>query len=210
MKPIKIILIQTILEMKYNISSDKIVGLYPFGSITYGTQTEKSDYDFVVIVDMETDYIQYESEDVDIHIMSINRYKTLLDKHDIMALEVYFNPKPILKFETTTKIDLIKLRHSISKVVSNSWVKAFKKVSLENEDDWVGYKSLFHSLRILDFGIQIAKYGKITLYTNMQPLWKSIVVMINEGKDIETIMKYFKPLLNENSTEFRKLAPKKR
>lgn len=204
----KLLLIESLLSVNYDIPSDKVVGVYSFGSSTYGTQTDQSDSDFVIIVDMKKDYIQHESKTVDMHIMSIDYFKQKLNDHDIMALETYFNPTPIKKFETGFELDLVKLRHQVSSVVSNSWVKAKKKVSLENEDSWIGWKSLFHSLRILDFGIQIAKYGKITDYTCMVSLWHDILYMVKENKTIEEIMKHYKPIYNANRTEFRKLAPK--
>lgn len=200
--------IQSFLKKEYNIESNQIFGICPFGSKTYGTQTKDSDSDYVVIVDMRKDYIQYESKELDIHIMSIDYYKKLLKDHDIMALEVYFNPSPLISFKPTFVLDLIKLRHQISSVSSNSWVKAKKKVSLEHEDSWVGYKSLFHSMRILYFGIQLAKNGKISYYTDMVPLWNDILTMVDEGKDIEEIMAYYKPQYNANKTKFRLLAPK--
>jgi len=209
MKTKEQLLLEPILKNSYDISSSKIVGIYAFGSITYGTQTETSDSDYVVIVDMIEDYIQYESIDIDIHIVSINHYKALLDKHDIMSLEVYFNPYPIMKFEIDFTIDLIKLRHSISSVVSNSWVKAKKKCILENEDSWIGVKSCFHAIRILDFGIQIAKYGKIVSYTNTTPLWFDILKMVDNDVNMIDIMNYYKPQQNANATIFKKLAPKK-
>jgi len=209
MKNLKLLLIESLLSVNYDIPSNKIVGVYSFGSSTYGTQTENSDSDFVIIVDMEQDYIQHESKTVDMHIMSIDYFKKKLNDHDIMALEAYFNPNPIKKFETDFELNLVKLRHQISSVVSNSWVKAKKKVSLENEDSWVGWKSLFHSLRILEFGNQIAKNGKITDYTCMVPLWVEIISFVQQDKDIKEIMDFYKPKYNANRTEFRKLAPKK-
>ena len=209
MKNLKLLLIESLLSVNYDIPSNKIVGVYSFGSSTYGTQTENSDSDFVIIVDMEQDYIQHESKTVDMHIMSIDYFKKKLNDHDIMALEAYFNPNPIKKFETDFELNLVKLRHQISSVVSNSWVKAKKKVSLENEDSWVGWKSLFHSLRILEFGNQIAKNGKITDYTCMVPLWVEIISFVQQDKDINEIMGYYKPTYNVERTKFRKLAPKK-
>ena len=123
-----------ILVDEYHISPGKISGIYPYGSSTYGTFTEKSDYDFVVIADIGEDYIQFESPEIDIHVVSVKKYKQMLEDHDIMALETHFNPTPIKKFETTFKLNPQQLRRKISAVVSNSWVKAKKKFTLENED----------------------------------------------------------------------------
>jgi hypothetical protein len=55
----------------------------------------------------------------------------------------------------------------------NSFAKAGKKLDVEKEH-YKGKKSLFHSLRILMFGIQIAKAGRITNYGEANDLWKEI------------------------------------
>lgn len=202
-------LITKIVSTHTRLDSDKIVGVYPFGSFTYDTTTDKSDADFVVIVDSDgVDHVQYETPQLDIHILSINHYKKLLDNHDIMALEVFYNPYALKKFKVDFKPNLAKLRHSISAVVSNSWVKAKKKVELENEDSWVGYKSLFHSMRILDFGIQIARDGAILNYASVSPLLFQILGMVRANRPFSEIMAHFKPIQNANLTLFRQLAPK--
>lgn len=179
-----------------------------FGSATYGTQTEKSDYDFVAIVDMDDGYIQFESPNVDIHIMSQHHYLSKLESHDIMALEVHFNPSPLKKYEVDFTINKVKLRHKISAVVSNSWVKAKKKVNLENEDTYVGIKSCFHAIRILDFGIQMAAHGQIVDYKSSTHAWDEILEKVGAGVEFDEIMEYYKPKHNNKATFFRELAPK--
>lgn len=209
MKPLEIVLVKTVLKSHFDIDPDKLKGLYYYGSINYGTNQENSDYDFVAIVDMNNnDYLQYETPDVDIHIISINHYKTLLKQHDIMALETFFNPTPIIPYSTEFELDLKTLRHKISAIVSNSWVKAKKKVNLLGEDDYIGYKSLFHSIRILDFAVQLAETGKINDFQKMKPIWNEINFLVYAGKSIDEIMAHFKPNHNAMASKFRALAPK--
>lgn len=209
----EIVFIKQILEIQYGITNE-IVGLYPFGSVVYETQTEKSDYDFVVIIDKDGyEYIQFESKDLDLHIMTIDHYKVLLHKHDLMALETFFNPKPIIQFEPEFKnqfrVDNYKLRHIISAAASNSWVKAKKKIMWEKEDTWTGYKSLFHSLRILGFGRQLAALGNIDTFTYKNAYWNRILHMVENGYTPDEILTHFKPIYNQMATEFRKYAPKR-
>ena len=209
MKSTEIILARNILKSQYDITPDKVVGVYPYGSILYNTITDKSDLDLVVIVDMvKNDYLQYESEDLDIHFLSINYYNQLLQKHDIMALECYFNKTPYLAYETEFKLDLPTLRKSISHVASNSWVKAKKKVNLEDEDDYIGYKSLFHSFRIPILGTQIARFGEIKNFRDGNVYWTRIMGMVDHGSTIEQILAVLKPDHNKVMSDFRELAPK--
>jgi predicted nucleotidyltransferase len=184
--------------------------LVPYGSRVYGTHKEDSDYDYMAIVpanrraDTGT---EYRRNDVNIHIY--NRYDFLvqLGRHKIHTLEAYFLPdSPVVKdgfFKL--KLDLVQLRRELSEKASHSFVKAKKKIDKEG-DYYVGWKSLFHSLRILTFGIQIATDGKITDYGAANQHWFDI-------RDAQQYnWAYFKekyqPIYNQLATDFRKLAPK--
>jgi len=214
------ILITEMLQGLYTVSvpSDEILGIYVYGSRLYGNDTENSDLDYVIVLNQKTtspkmwgnSYIQIETEDLDLHIMTDGEYKKRLENHDIMALECYFQEDPILKYEVNFELNLPMLRKSISSVTSNSWVKAKKKITLDEEDSKIGLKSYYHVFRILDFGIQIAKYGKIEDFS-----FSGALSPVRD-KDIENIRnpeweywdKKLKPLYNAKKTEFKKYAPK--
>ena len=212
MKSFNLDMLKQLLKSKYNIESNNIVGVYPFGSLLYETTNEKSDLDFVVIVDMEENYIQYESEDLDIHFMSTECYKNKLKEHDIMALECYYNEEPILKYNIDFELDKIKLRKRISAIVNNSWVKAKKKLNIETEDDYIGLKSLFHSFRILSYGIDMAKENKINFLkvgdATTKILWNDIMEQYNSGMRWNEFHRIYKIQHNSMLSKFRKLAPK--
>lgn len=133
-------------------------------------------------------------------------------------------------------LDLFKLRSLISEKASHSWVRAKKKfVVCKDRNIYSGKKSLWHSLRILSFGIQIAKYGYIKnirtpimeMYHNLlfcdkldfcvesyskidffKEHIKLFVGFDNKSEDWSHYDKYFRKIYNELTTEFRKYAPK--
>ena len=88
-------------------------------------------------------------------------------------LSVFFSPKEFILKETI-KFKLVQnkqfsenLRTSISTITSNSWVKGKKKLIITVDYDLnLALKSVFHSLRILDFGIQISENKKIVNFSN--------------------------------------------
>jgi len=138
----------------------------------------------------------------------------MLDMQDIRAIEC-MSIKEDWKYETQSfdyKLDLKKLRHSISSSSSNSWVKTKKK--LYQGDNSIAYKSLFHSLRILDFGIQIAKYNKIKNFETSQSdtLNKiQFLELLDDIKKLKTwgkINNHYKKIYNTLRSEFKILAPK--
>lgn len=103
------------------------------------------------------------------------------------------------------KLDKSKLRHSLSAKSSNSWVKAKKKLTVEQDYDLnVGRKSLFHSFRIVDFGIQVASNGRIIDYSSCNYLYSEIISLYEWTDMFDT----FKVRYNKLMSEFRKVAEK--
>jgi predicted nucleotidyltransferase len=181
---------------------------YLFGSRTYNTHTEDSDYDFIIILNEEKSHPEeLKTEYVNLKIYTPKEFQIELDNHDISALEVYFlYEKQLAKKGFSITINKQKLRKSISSIVSNSWVKAKKKITVENEI-YIGIKSLFHSIRITEYGRQIAEKGLIYDYYRTNNIWNEILK--DKEKSWEELAEKYKPLYNSKLTEFRKLAPKK-
>lgn len=85
----------------------------------------------------------------------------------------------------------------------------------ESRDEWIAKKSLFHSLRIIDFGIQVAKYEAIIQFTSIAlqdglrcPAYQLLEKIRTLPADWEVLNAEFKELYNMKSTEFRKVCPK--
>lgn len=78
---------------------------------------------------------------------------------------------------------------------------------MENEDTYIGFKSLFHSLRIINFGIQLCKNNEID-FESQKELWNEIYEEYIYKKDWEYLKNKYKPIYNSLMSEFRLLAPK--
>jgi len=204
---------------KFKIDPSHILNIYKYGSRIYQTDNDNSDYDYIIIYDditpsntliIESDGIIY-----NVTLITPEDFKMRLELNCIDMLECVFLPDN-LKYETIkfdVNIDLDKLRRSISAVCSNSFVKCKKKIC--QNDDYVGKKSLFHSLRIADLGIQLAKYGKIVDYTI--PLsdtlkYESFKVLLDEVMTYNTweeLKDKYQNIANNLRSEFRIVAPLK-
>jgi predicted nucleotidyltransferase len=196
----------------FHLKDFDIISVFPYGSQVYGTNSEKSDYDFIAVFKdgRISDDFALEKKKYNIHTYNYSTFIKLIEKHKISALECIFLPEDKIlcnRQKYQFKLDLKILRSSLSEKASHSWVKAKKKFEVEKDKNiYIAKKSLFHSFRIIDFGKQIAKNGKIIDYSSMNDLWFEIYN--NSSEEWKDYFELYKTKHNENLTEFRELAPK--
>lgn len=203
----------------------KIVFMY--GSHVYGTNNNKSDEDFLIIGGYEP--LEYLENNQSIRIFPLQDFIIFLEMHEPIAFECISilkmnNEKYVrvldTKFSNILKrfyeetFNIIKLRKAFSQKASNSFVKAKKKILLEDEDYYIGMKSLFHSIRIFDFGIQIAKNHFIEDFSAANYVWNEILKEEEKFKSITSEDEYkeliepWKKLYNEKHSEFKSVTSK--
>jgi predicted nucleotidyltransferase len=187
----------------------RVHNIYLFGSRVYETHSDNSDWDIIVVANNSVEAIEIKSDLYNIHIYTPKKFQEDLDWHMPKNIECLFAPscaklQEKIKFDFT--LDVRKLRHAISHVSSNSWIKAKKKISQNNDDDYyIGVKSLFHSLRIPMFATQIATTGCINDFTSANFIWNKINSKIWTWEELDL---EFRELRNNILTEFRKLTEK--
>lgn len=190
-----------------------ILNIYMYGSRVYGTHSEKSDYDYIMVTStIITDGVtQFFKDNINVTIYNKHEFSKLIAEHEISILECIFLPND-MKYETIEfafNLDRSKLREAISAKASNSWVKAKKKMTVEKDlDMYVGQKSLFHSLRILKFGTQLATIGKIKDYAEANWIWELIGDPNSLVETWEDFYLVWHRVYNMLKTEFKKVAPK--
>lgn len=201
--------------IKQYLNKYEIIAIYSYGSQVYGTNNEDSDYDYYVVINDNLDrdfndqfYITYTNNDkkfeLNINLINKYHYDKMLEEHAISILEC-LNTENLLSNTFVENVDINRtiLRKSVSEKASNSWVKAKKKI--EQGDYYIGIKSLFHSIRILDFGIQLAKNGRIDNFKSVNFIWEDIK---DNNYSYEELKEKYQKVYNEYSSEFKKYAPK--
>lgn len=193
-----------------NFKDDNIKCVYLFGSRLYGTHNVHSDYDYIIVCEK-----WFDSEDINHHVYTVEQFQSALDRCDIQALECYFSPasfkiKEDIKFKF--ELDKTKLRTSISTIASNSYVKCKKKLIVSGDYDLkLAVKSMFHSLRIIDFGIQIASYGFIFNYKSSNFIYNDLLYLASKYQRDELWNKIdtkYRKIYNSRSSSFKLLCPK--
>lgn len=188
------------------IHSSRIFNVTIFGSRIYKTDNTDSDWDVIMVANNSVESTELRRGLFNIHVYTPDKFKSDLDWHRINNLECIFAPDWAKLKETIVydfKLNTPKLRHSISHVSSNSWVKAKKK--LWDGEYQSGVKSLFHSIRIPMFATQIAETGRIYDFTCANYIWDKIKVKRWTWTELD---KEFRQTYNQVLTEFRKVASK--
>ena len=185
------------------------LNIYLYGSSVYGTyQAGSSDQDFIVIVPAylsHLDQAQWECDEEQYTIYVVSTWRDKLNRHDIDALECQFLPnyliaKEMAHFELEIRTAL--LRQSISGTASNSWVKCKKKLTVQKDlAPRVGKKSLWHALRILDFGTQLMIHKRIVNYASCNAFYDEIVN--NPVDDWWYYKERYQPIYNQMKSEFK-------
>lgn len=201
------------------IDIEKVINVYIYGSLIYSTNNENSDIDYIIIIDQDIDesetlYCKHDNTILNAKLYKKEFFQNKINEHDISTLECLFinDDLKYVNLNFDFNLDLIKLRKSISTISSNSWVKSKKKF-IQN-DNLIGYKSLFHSLRILDFGIQIATYGKIIDFKKSKSKtlngisFLTLITDIKSFNDYDTLKNEYGKTYNNLKTEFKILTPK--
>lgn len=178
--------------------------IVPYGSRVYGTHTDKSDYDYLVITDNAITGVEIHYDDIDLQTFTPSDFQQQLNSHKIHTLEAYFSNEQVEK-KFKFVLDKVILRNELSQKASHSFVKAKKKIEVE-KDFYVGWKSLFHSLRILHFGIQLGIEGRIIDYSAANHHWSDI--LNSQQYNWGFFKEKYQPIYNQLATDFRKVAPK--
>lgn len=200
-------LITSTSRVKHFLESNKIeyLSIYPYGSQVYGTMDDNSDLDFIVITNDQNEQM---STIIDNKVHEITFYTPqcwamMIHDHHIAVLEcvslIHSEPIPWVVIPT--------LRSAISSKCSNSYVKAKKKMTVEKDYDLrCAKKSLFHSLRMYIFGIQIATKGYIYDFSAANDFYDEI--MESRSCRWEDYHQDYRFIYNQLASEFRKVAPK--
>lgn len=193
-----------------HIPKENIVAIVEYGSFVYGTANYQSDHDYTVIVkDKTAPDDQFILSDGDYSVYEETHFQKLLNNQYISGIEAIFTPAHLVLMgslnQFTYEVKHAKLREEFSKRASNSFVKCKKKLTVETGEERIGLKSLYHSLRILDYGIQLAKEGKIVDFGSCNHHYKRIFEI---GPDWEALKAEFQPIYNDLSSQFRLVAPK--
>lgn len=199
----------------FSLKDEDVLNIYPYGSRVYGTFSVDSDFDYIIVAKdnvVDRDSLDSSYHKINATIYSESSFKKKIVEHSVSAIEcLSVSPSTCLKHTKSFvfNYDRSTLRSSFSEKSSHSWVKAKKKFEVEKDRNvYIAKKSLFHSMRIADFAIQIALSPSHTIsnFTSCVDLWKEINE--NPAQDWPAYKVKYQDEYNSLMSQFRKLAPK--
>lgn len=151
-----------------------IFDVYVYGSRIYGTNREDSDWDLMVILQDESEFLPggvtdkyFEVGIFDLTVMKLQTLVAQIEAHNMQRLELIWSPVSGLMARDLKQffhLDLKLLRTAVS-TISNKCMGYAKILWLKEEDVAKSKKNIFHSIRYCLFGTQIAVHGRIINYS---------------------------------------------
>lgn len=217
------------------LKDNNIINLTIYGSFCYGTFCpNQSDIDILCIIADKEQFLNsypfigetvednilsleeslYNSKNIEIHFYTKDNWLSQIKQNTEFMYEVYFS-KYNLKYQwdwkSLVKKDTFLIRKAFSSKASNSFVKCKKKILVESlkenkeKNIYIAKKSLWHSLKIFTFGIELMEKDCITLenYSLIQCYHEIMDLNIGGIKLWEALSSTYKPLYNQLHTQFK-------
>jgi hypothetical protein len=161
---------------------EEVLAIYPYGSRVYGTASETSDHDYIIVTKgaflksgaFKQNAISSEDRKIQGVLYSRSGFIDALNNYEIGALECLFlDPSVVVLSKWPFKLQKWDEKEMASKIIqkaSASWHIG----SQQSKDGFkaIAKKGIFHALRILMFGVQLKENKKIVDYAEANELKK--------------------------------------
>jgi hypothetical protein len=184
----------------------EVLAIFPYGSRVYGTATKDSDRDYIIVMKsamlhngaFRNNAISNEDYSIQGVVYSRGGFIDAINRYEIGALECISLPED--------KVILKKWPFKVTKWNEKEMIKAiirkasdslhYSKMASKNGDNERAIKSMYHSLRILSFGLQLKEYKKIVDFKASNDLYDIFMHIESEGFDTRDYFDMFEYLSN--------------
>lgn len=161
---------------------EEVLAIYPYGSRVYGTASETSDYDYIIVTKgaflksgaFKQNAISSGDRSIQGVLYSRSGFIDALNNYEIGAMECLFlDPSDVVLAKWPFKLQKWDEKEMASKIIqkaSASWHIG----SQQSKDGFkaIAKKGIFHALRILMFGVQLKEHKKIINFGEANELKK--------------------------------------
>jgi hypothetical protein len=169
---------EKVLKLLEECKIQNISNIYQFGSFLHNCQNEKSDKDFIIILNEKEEYFdgskEIEIKNFNFNIYHIVFFQFLIQEQFPDALQCLWIPNKFVLLENVKfeyHLDVIKLKNQFICESSLNWNKA-SKIFPSNKKS--GLKNIIHCFRKIFFAFQILKNEKIIDYEEGNQIFNEI------------------------------------
>ena len=188
--------------------TEEVLNIYPYGSRVYGTNSEQSDYDYIIVTKgsmlksgaFKQNAISSDDRMIQGVLYSRGGFMDAINNYEIGALEcLSLDPSQVVQSKWSFKIgrwnDKELVDHIIQKASASFHIADLQAKEYEQRD--LAKKGIYHALRILIFGKQLKVNKKITDFTAANYLKDEFSKIKDEDFDTRDYIKVRDKLMEE-------------
>ena len=184
-----------------------VIAIYPYGSQIYGTATESSDHDYIIVMKgamldngaFKNNAISNEDYTIQGTVYSRGGFLDAINRYDIVALEcLSLDESQVVVKKWPFKVTNWHNKEMIKQIIRKaSDSRHYSNMASKNGDGEHALKSMFHALRILQFGLQLKEHQKIVNFQECNELYKDMKKISPENFDSRKYFRTFDELANK-------------
>lgn len=184
-----------------------VIAMYPYGSQIYGTATEKSDHDYIIVMKgalldngaFKNNAISNEDYTIQGTVYSRGGFLDAINRYEISALEcLSLDDSQVILKKWPFKVTNWNTKEMVKQIIRKaSESRHYSKMASKNGDKEHAIKSMFHALRILQFGLQLKEHQKIVDFKACNRLYSDFKKISPENFDSRKYFSIFDELVNK-------------
>lgn len=184
-----------------------VLAIFPYGSQVYGTATENSDRDYIIVMKgamldsgaFRDNAISNEDWSIQGVVYSRGGFIDAINNYEIGALEcLSLDPSQVLVSKWPFKIGTWNEVEMVKKIIRKaSASRHIADMQSKSGDKVYAIKGTFHALRILRFGLQLKEHRKIVDFQACNEMYAEFMKIIPEEFDSRDYFNTFDNLLIE-------------
>jgi hypothetical protein len=191
--------------------TEEVLNIYPYGSRVYGTNSEQSDYDYIIVTKgamlksgaFKQNAISSADRMIQGILYSRGGFTDAINNYEIGALEcLSLDPSQVVQgkwpFKVTKWDEKEMVKHIIQKASASFHIADMQAKEYDQRD--LAKKGIYHALRILMFGKQLKANNKITDFTIANYLKEEFSLIKDEEFDTRNYIKVRDKLMEELRT----------
>lgn len=183
---------------------EEIIAIYPYGSRVYGTASEYSDHDYVLVAknsildsgSFKNNAVSNKDYTIQGTLYSRGGFTDAINNYEMPAMEcLSLTPEQIVLKKWPFKIQRWNTNEMVKKVIE----KASASRHIADQQAKGGYedrakRGMYHALRILMFGNQLKEHQKIVDFTESNELHRKMMDIEDEEFDTRDFYQLFDEL----------------